>query len=228
MNYVVILAGGVGKRSGEPIPKQFLKTNGKPLLVYTLEKFENSKFIDGICVVTLNSYVDVIKSYKEEYNITKLKKIVTGGISGIASALNGFNALLNENISDSDIVLFHDGVRPFITSDIIEDNVRVATLYGNAMASVECVETLVKCSEDGSSNRMIERDQLYRVQTPQSFRADILKQLFSDIVVEKVREPSIFAYYINKGGIIHCSKGSERNIKITYPQDVEYFREFFN
>lgn len=226
MNYAIILAGGIGKRSGELIPKQFFETGGKPLLVYTLEKFQTSKCIDSICVVTLQDYIHEVELYKERYQITKLNRVVSGGKSGIGSVLNGFNALL-DIINDEDIILFHDAVRPFITQELIEDNIQVANLHDNAMTAVECVETLVKCSQNGKSDKMIDRDQLYRVQTPQTFRVKILKELFRGIDIDSVTEPSIFAYYINQGGVIYCSKGSERNIKITYPEDIGYFKEFF-
>lgn len=220
MNIALILAGGVGKRSGSKIPKQFIRINDKPLIVYTLEQFEKNSNIDKICVTCVKDWIKEVESFKEEYGISKLQLVCEGGNSGLESLKNGLEML---NCKDEDYIIIHDAVRPFIDQSIIDDNINTAYKYGLAMASVECVETLVKVDENGYSKTMIPRDNVMRVQTPQTFKYSIIKE----IDFTKQDAPSIFALYMQQGNAIYCSKGNDKNIKITYPSDVEYFKKLF-
>ena len=128
---------------------------------------------------------------------------------------------------ENDIVLIHDSVRPFITQRSISENVRVAKEHGVAVTSVPCVETLVKVNPDGYSDQQVPRDGLMRVMTPQSFKLGILRELFKNTDVLNSPFPSTFALYMSKGYPVYCSYGSERNIKITYPEDVEFLKKLF-
>ena len=130
---------------------------------------------------------------------------------------------------DSDLVVIHDAVRPFVDGETIADSLRVAEKYGCALSSIPCVETMVRTGEDDSSaDEMISRDHLFRILTPQTFQLGILRDLFRDFDPEVGKKyPSAFAYYMSLGNPVFLSKGSERNIKITYPEDIEYFRKLF-
>lgn len=224
MNIALLLAGGIGKRSGSEIPKQFVEVNGKPLIVYTMEKFEQSHEIDYICAVCVKEWIEKLKQIARQFHISKLKVVCEGGTSGLDSLQKGLQAL---NCSEQDYVLVHDAVRPFVDEEIIKDNIRVAHQHGVAMTAVECVETLVYAEEDGYADKMIPRDGLKRIQTPQTFRYQILKEIYDGIDLEKVKEPSIFALYMSMGNAIYCSKGNDKNIKITYSDDIVYFKKLF-
>ena len=228
MVYAIVLAGGVGKRTGEPIPKQFIEVNKKTVLAHTLSVFERCNDVDRIIIVTLPDYINKVYDYKYEYGISKIYRVVEGGVTGIGSVYQGYKAV-GELLENDDIVLIHDGVRPFVSNEVIADSITKAREYGTGLASIPCVETMVRCSDSiKSSTEMVARDDLYRVQTPQTFKAHILKGLFSSTdSIDNIKEPSIFAYYMSLGGIIHCSLGNEKNIKLTYPEDIEYFRRFF-
>lgn len=224
MNIALLLAGGVGMRASCQMPKQFIEVNNKPLIVYTMEKFQQSEYIDRICVVCLDKWIPKVREFAEKFEIEKLDVICEGGNSGLESLQNGLNAL---NCKEEDLIVIHDAVRPFVDEQIIEDNIRVAKQNGIAVAAIDCVETLVYAEESGYAEKMLSRDNLKRVQTPQTFQYGILTKLFESVDISKVKEPSVFALYMSLGNSIYCSRGSEKNIKITYPEDIEYFRNLF-
>ena len=226
MNILLLLAGGIGKRAETDIPKQFLSVNNIPVIVYTLKRFQESRLIDSICVVSHRDWIETVKLYTKEYGITKIQWVVPGGRTGLESVKNGIDALIEQ--SEDSLILIHDSVRPFITDRAIEDNIRVASLHDVAVTSVPCVETLVKVNEEGMSNTQVPRDGLMRVMTPQTFRLGLLRRLFKNTDVLNSSYPSTFALYMSKGYPIYCSYGSERNIKITYPEDIEYLQNLFS
>ena len=222
----LILAGGVGTRSGEKIPKQFVEINRKPLIVYTLEKFQESNSVDGIVVTCVENWIPRLEEYVREFNISKVLKVVKGGKNGLDSVKNGLNAL--SMCSDEDLVLIHDAVRPFVDVSSIEENIRVASRYGLALTSVDLLETLVY-SEDGIvGEKVVDRDKLKRILTPQTFNYKLLKELYADdSKLNPLKYPSTFSLYMSTGAKVYCSKGSEMNIKITYPEDIQYFKKMF-
>lgn len=225
MNILLLLAGGVGSRAGTGIPKQFALINNKPIIVYTLSKFQRCKLIDAICVVSHKDWVSQIETYKDKFSLDKIKWIVSGGRTGLESVCKGIKSLAS--LSDKDLILIHDSVRPFITQKAIVDNISVAKQHHVAVTSVPCVETLVKVNSENKSTTQISRDNLMRVMTPQTFELGILRSLFNDIDFLSCNYPSTFALYMSKGYPVYCSYGSERNIKITYPEDIEYFKDLF-
>lgn len=225
MNVALILAGGIGSRLNEHVPKQFMIVNDKPMIIYTLEKFEQSPLIDEICVVCVEGWTDQLKEYCAQFNITKCKHICVGGSTGLKSVVNGLIHL--RDISEEDMILIHDGVRPFVDEQIIADNLEVAGRYGCAMTSVPCVETLVHSLDGVYADRIQSRDHLQRIQTPQTFKAKILRELFDSTDISESSQPSAFALYMSTGKPIYCSKGSERNIKITFPQDIQSLSDWF-
>ena len=227
MVYAIILAGGIGTRSGEAIPKQCVEVGGKAVLVHTIQAFEDCKMIDKIIVATLPNYINTIWHYRTEFNFKKIYKVVQGGATGIGSVYSGLLSIKDEALKE-DIVSIHDGVRPFVSKEIISDSIKKAMQYGTGVASIPCVETMVRWKDGTPSSDMIARDELYRVQTPQTFTAGILYDLFDTTDdITKIQEPSVFAYYISQGGAVYCSLGSEKNIKLTYPEDIAYYRRLF-
>lgn len=130
MNIALILAGGHGSRTEQDIPKQFMNVYDKPLIIYTLENFEKHPEIDGIAVVCLEGWHEVLKAYARQYHITKLKWIVSGGSDGQSSTQKGIEAL-KEECSDEDVVLVHDAIRPFITPEVITDAIVMSKQKGS-------------------------------------------------------------------------------------------------
>lgn len=169
MNVAVIFAGGTGQRMRNTArPKQFLELYGKPIIIYTLEIFQNHPEIDAIVVPCVAGWHEYLQKIAEEYGITKLLRIVPGGKTTQDSKLNALYAL-REVCKDEDIVLMHDAVRPLITPKLIDDNIAAVKTFGSAITVDPFTETGI-VSEDGQTvSETIERQKLYIAKAPQSF-----------------------------------------------------------
>ena len=137
-NIALIIAGGVGARMGQDIPKQFINVHDKPVIVYTLEAFQKHPQIDAIEVVCLDGWHDVLRAYAKQFGISKLEKVVSGGRNGQDSIRNGLYDIAERYKNDDDVVLIHDAIRPMVSADVITDNIRVCRQYGNAITVVPC------------------------------------------------------------------------------------------
>lgn len=230
MNIAILTAGGVGSRTNMNVPKQFINVNDKPIIIYTLEAFQKHPNIDEIYVSVLAGWENVLKAYAQQFNISKLKRIVIGGKTGQESIFNGLKAIKDDYQTTSDIVVtIHDGNRPMVSQDVIADNLVKQRMFGSAVAAIPTTE-VVFLSDDGvSSNKSFEREKMWRTQTPHSYYFDdlwdvhnlalndgILNMAASCSLMEKYNHPSFF------------SKGSEKNIKITTMEDLEIFKALIN
>jgi 2-C-methyl-D-erythritol 4-phosphate cytidylyltransferase len=223
MNIAMIIAGGIGSRMNADIPKQFIEINDKPILVYTLEAFQRHPEIDAILVVVIQDWEDVVKSYIEDYKLTKLKWVVQGGQSGQESARLGLKALKN-HLQPTDYVVIHDAIRPIVPGIILTDLLRVARLHGNACASLPMHETIVITQNQLHGNKNLDRNEVRRVQTPQAYRyQDVLE---AHLWAEKENRPSVYAntLMIDFGQTIYFSLGFDNNIKITTSEDLALFK----
>jgi 2-C-methyl-D-erythritol 4-phosphate cytidylyltransferase len=228
MNIALLTAGGTGSRMQQDIPKQFIHIQNKPILIYTLEAFQNHPSIDAIIVVGLEGWIDIIWAYSKQYNITKLKWIVVGGETNQDSIINGINEL-KKHCKGSDIVTIHDGNRSLVSQDIISDSLATQKKYGSAVAVIPCVEVVFK-SEDGiSSETNIPRDQLLRTQTPHSYTLEKLLWAHEQSVQCNIKNTVASCDLMCRlGEKVYFSKGSERNIKITTLEDIDIFTSLLN
>lgn len=224
----MILAGGVGSRVGASIPKQFIEVGGKPILVYTLEKFQSCEDIDAIEVVCIASYIDECRRLVRKYHLDKVSMIVEGGETYQDSVINGINAL-GDVCSDDDIVSIHFGAGPFVTEDIISDSIRVARRHGNGISSDPVVLCLAeKDPKDGDRSSIVgrDRDRVMGLNSPQSFRYSYLVNLYKEGakrgVLDKI-DPHTTTLMAALGKRLFFSKGSTANIKITTPDDLKLF-----
>lgn len=225
MNYVIIIAGGVGSRLGAPVPKQFVEVLGKPVIAYTMEHFQNHPEIDAIELVCVDGYQEHLKSITEKYGITKLLKIVKGGSEYERSIMNGVAGL--EGIAKpDDVVMIHWSASPFIDEEMITDNIRVCKEKGNAITA--SYSYLLYGSNDGDcSRKAINRDSFMTLAAPQSFRYEIIKNLYKQVeeknLFETVKERHTNVFMEELGIPIYFSNGSHNNIKITTKEDVDLF-----
>ena len=144
MNVAVIFAGGTGQRMNTKVtPKQFLEVHGKPIIIYTLEQFEEHDEIDGIVIVCLVDWIDHLKKLLSKFGIRKVKEIVPGGETGQMSIFAGISKA-HELFSDDDFVLIHDGVRPLINEELIKRNIQDVKDYGSSITSGIVKETIVE------------------------------------------------------------------------------------
>lgn len=219
MNYALIFAGGVGNRmNSRAKPKQFLEIHGKPIIVHTIEHFQKSKLIDEICVVIVQEWIDYMKSLLEQYRLTKVKWLVPGGKSAIASQYNGLKAI--ESTDDNDIVLIHDGVRPIINEELIERCIDGVKTYGSAVTVAPAIETIIQVDADNMIHTTFPREACQLARAPQCFYLkDILfahEQARSEGVHDFVDSTSMLLHYGKK---IHTVTGPAENIKVTNPAD---------
>ena len=217
MNIALITAGGNGTRMHQDIPKQFLNVNNKPIIVYTMEAFQNHPDIDAIEVVCLDGWHQILEAYAKQFNITKLVGIVSGGKNGQESIKNGLNEI-NKKYSKDDIVIVHDGNRPLVSEEIISDSIAKCLMYGSGIAAIPCVEAMLETDDRISSNKQISRDNLMRTQTPHAFKLE--KLLWAHEEAEKMGIKNSVAsctLMLELGEKIYFSAGSEKNIKFLKP-----------
>lgn len=220
-NCAVILAAGKGSRMEESINKQYLKINQHPILYYTLKAFSQSNYIDEIIVVVAEGEMDYCrKEIIEKYNFLKVKDIVIGGKERQDSVLRGLSA-----VSSCEIVLIHDGARPFINQSIISDAVTYANLYGATACGVEPKDTIKIKDSLGFSIDTPERETLFCVQTPQAFKYDLILNCHKKINEEGIKVTDDTMVVERYGNKVYLYKGSYDNIKVTTPEDLEIGRQ---
>ena len=223
-NIVILTAGGIGSRTHQDIPKQFLNVDNKPIIIYTLEAFQKHPNIDEICVAILEGWDQILWAYAKQFNITKLKYVVIGGETGQESIYNGLSAVYKDH-KDDDVVIIHDGNRPMISQDVITDNLVKQKKYGSAVATIPCTEVVFVSDNNIDSEKSIPRENLQRTQTPHSYylgelwgahmeakRRNIVNTAASCSLMEALGKKTYF------------SKGSEKNLKITTVEDIEIFK----
>lgn len=228
MNVAIIIAGGLGSRMGQEIPKQFINVGEKPVIVYTLEAFQEHPLVDAIEVVCLAGWEQVLRAYARQYKIDKLKWVVKGGASGQESIRNGvynFEGVLAED----DICIVHDGVRPMLDPEVITDVVRVAKERGNAVTSMPYNEQifLVDKKDSATTTQYIPRETLRRVSTPQAYRFGLLDSKYHEAFEKGVGiDGSNYTntMMVQLGVRLNFAVGSDRNIKLTTPENLEFFR----
>ena len=228
-NIVLIIAGGVGARMGQDIPKQFINVYDKPVIVYTLEAFQKHPSIDAIEVVCLDGWHDVLWAYAKQFGIAKLENIVSGGKNGQDSIRNGLYDIASRHNGSDDIVLVHDAIRPMVSNDIISDNIRVCRQNGNAITVVPCTAAMLKTFDSLSTEEQVPRDNLKITQTPQAFfLQDIIaahKEALEKGITNSVASCTM---YIELGRKLYMSAGSEKNLKLTTAEDIEIFKALLN
>ena len=230
MNIAIIIAGGSGHRMGQDIPKQFINVYDKPILIYTLEGFQNHPMVDAIEVVCIEGWENVVWAYAKQFGIDKLKWITKGGNSGQESIRNGVYNL--EGVaSNDDTIIIHDGIRPLVDSSVLTDVIKKAQIYGNAVTSMPYNEQIFVVSKDDetTTTQYIPRETLRRVSTPQAYQFNLLDNKYHEAFEKKI---GIYgSHYTNTmmvelGVRLHFAAGSDKNIKLTTKDDLEMFKAY--
>lgn len=228
-NIALIIAGGVGARMNQDIPKQFINVYDKPVIVYTMEAFQKHPFIDSIEIVCLDGWHDVLRAYAKQFGIAKLENVVSGGKNGQDSIRNGLYDIATRHNGEDDIVLIHDAIRPMVSEEVITDNIKVCRQYGNAITVVPCTAAMLKTYDSLSTTEQVPRDNLKITQTPQAFFIrDIVsahKEALNKGITNSVASCTM---YIELGKKLYMSKGSEKNLKLTTAEDIEIFKSLLN
>ena len=226
-NIALLTAGGVGNRMGQDIPKQFMTIEEKPIIIYTMEAFQNHPEIDAIALVCLKGWEQVLQAYANQYRITKMKWIFPGGDSNQDSIFNGITGLIREGCSDDDIVIVHDGVRPLVSAEIISNNIEVCKKYGYAVTGLVCKEVIMEIKDGLVCPISIPRERLARTQTPHTYHlGDLIKShtRAKEMGIGETVAPCDMIAKIGEHNQ-HLVQGSEKNgLKLTRPEDVDIFK----
>ena len=230
MNIAIIFAGGVGKRMGKNIPKQFILINEKPIIIYTLELFEKNELIDKIYISTLEEYIPYVYDLIKKYNIKKVDKVIKGSDTALGSIYNGLVEASKYNDENS-IVLIHDGVRPIVNQEVITQNIENVKKYGSAITCTHAFETII-LSEDGNKIDSVPlRKNSFTAQAPQSFILKDIIEAHNEIRKTNSKYVDIVdccTMMKTLGKDVHIVEGNRGNIKITTPEDVYNFKAYLD
>ncbi|HGD5269592.1 TPA: 2-C-methyl-D-erythritol 4-phosphate cytidylyltransferase [Streptococcus agalactiae] len=229
MNIGVIFAGGVGRRMNtKGKPKQFLEVHGKPIMVHTIDIFQNTEAIDAVVVVCVSDWLDYMNNLVERFNLTKVKAVVAGGETGQMSIFKGLEAA-EQLATDDAVVLIHDGVRPLINEEVINANIQSVKETGSAVTSVRAKETVVLVNDSSKISEVVDRTRSFIAKAPQSFYlSDILsieRDAISKGITDAIDSSTLMGMYNRELTIV---EGPYENIKITTPDDFYMFKALYD
>lgn len=228
MNVALIIAGGVGSRMHQEIPKQFINVYDKPVIVYTMEAFQRHPMVDAIEVVCLDGWHDILRAYAKQYGITKLKWVISGGKTGQESIRNGVY-FLEDKCSPEDIVIVHDGIRPLVDDTVLSDVIIKCEKYGNAVTAMPYNEQIFIADDENSTVKYIPRETLRRVSTPQAYRYDLLDEKYHEAFEKEIGiygSSYTNTMMVELGVRLYFAAGSDKNIKLTTTDDLELFKAY--
>lgn len=227
MNTALILAGGVDSRFKMDIPKQFVNVNNRPVIVYTLEIFQNHPDIDEIIVICLDGWQEMVRVYGKQFNISKLTGIISGGKDAQESTYKGLQYLKNK-MDQGDIVVIHDAIRPLVSKEIISKSIKMCQKKGMGVAATYIMDTIMHSENGKEGNQSINRYQIMKVQTPQAFDYKLIVELHERAIREKCMGAWDNSSMItNLGEKVYFSEGSDLNMKINTVEDVEMFKALY-
>lgn len=212
----VIVAAGKGKRMGTEISKQFLPLGGKEILAHTVQKFEKAKNIRDIILVTGADSLQDVQEMAQEYGWEKIVSIVAGGKERQDSVWNG----LQQVAADTEIILIHDGVRPFVTEDILNISIETALEMGGCVAGVPAKDTIKVCDGENIAIATPDRNALWQIQTPQTFRKERIVKAYEQAKEDGFVGTDDASFAEHCGYPVKVIMGSYRNIKITTKEDL--------
>lgn len=225
MNIAIIFAGGTGQRMNTKTkPKQFLELHNKPIIIYTLEQFEQHEKIDGIIVVCVKGWIDYCWELVNKFHIIKVKAIIPGGETGMLSRFNGVKKAA-ELYPSNTICLMHDGVRPLIDYETINKNIESVEKNGSAVTVSPAIETIAVRDVNNKVGKIIDRSKCQMAKAPQSFRLGELLEAHQKVVADGILDCIDTAYLMQlQGYSLFTVECSPENIKITTPTDFYTFR----
>lgn len=228
MNVAMIIAGGKGVRMNQDIPKQFINVYDKPILIYTLEGFQNHPQIDEIGLVCLDGWHDVVRAYAKQFNIDKLKWIISGGETAQESIREGvYN--LEGKCHDDDTIIIHDGIRPLVDDFVLTDVIMKCEKHGNAVTALPYNEQIFVTDDGASTVKYIPRESLRRVATPQAYKYGKLNKAYHEAYEKEIGiygSSYTNTMMVELGERLYFASGSDKNIKITTKDDLELFKAY--
>lgn len=228
MKIALILAGGIDPRFEMSVPKQFVNVYNRPIITYTMEAFQNHEDIDYIAIACLKGWEELITSYGKQFNITKLKWVIPGGMRGQDSSYNGIMEL-KDICSKDDMVIIHDAIRPFVSSEIITDSILTCDEHGMGVAAACSMDTIMRSSNGRTGEESISRYEVMKIQTPQTYEYGYVYDCHMKAIEQNIKGEVDTNSMISKlKETIYFSKGSDLNLKINTIEDVEMFKALLN
>lgn len=218
MNIAVILAGGLGSRMGRKVPKQFLEINSKPILLTTLEVFCEMKEFKKIIVVAPRDWVQSTKDLLRD--VDSRIEVITGGETRQQSTFSALIKLKKDNTKEGDVIVVHDGVRPFVKQDEIREGIRLTEEFGAATGAVKTTDAVVRATD--FITEIPDKSQIYLTRSPDVFQFGLIYQAHKDAAKKKIdNSPSDYQLIFNQGCKVKIFAVSYENIKITTPADLK-------
>ena len=223
--YGAVLAGGIGTRMGNvEKPKQFLELGGKPIIVHTVEKFIVHPGFEKVLVLSPQAWVSYTKDIIRKFipGCEEKVEVLCGGATRNETIMNAIRYIEEQGeLTDDTVIVTHDSVRPFVTHRILEENIRYAIEYGACDTVIPASDTIVQSLDNNKITDIPDRRYMYQGQTPQSFLAKKLKEVYEGLTEqEKDILTDACKIMVLKGGHVHLVQGEVFNIKITYPYDI--------
>lgn len=229
MNTALILAAGIDARFQMDVPKQFVNVNNRPMIVYTLEKFQTHSDIDEIVVVCLDGWQEVVRVYGKQFHITKLKAILAGGENAQKSTYIGLQYLKEQlQMKKGDIVVIHDAIRPMVSERLITKSMQMCRKCGMGVAAIYIMDAIMHTEDGKCGYDSINRNEIMKIQTPQSFDFDYIWSMHN----QAIKEGKI-GFWDNTGMLtsldekIYFSEGSDLNMKVNSTEDVAMFKALY-
>lgn len=225
MIYAGILAGGIGSRMGNvPLPKQFLDIDNKPILIHTIEKFILANDFKEIIIATPAQWISHTQDILKKHNINDERvKVVAGGTDRNETIMNIIEHIRNNySITDDDVIVTHDAVRPFLTQRIIKENIQVAVEHGAVDTVIEAIDTIVMSKDKEHIHSIPVRNEMYQGQTPQSFNIKLLQESYDALSnAQKEILSDACKIIVESGHPVKLVRGELYNIKVTTPYDLK-------
>ncbi len=215
---VIIPAGGIGKRFGTDVPKQFVELKGIPLIIHTIKIFDNIDDIESIVIPVHNEWFTYTKEIIEKYNCNKVKEVIIGGIERQDSVFNGLHT---KSVTESEIVLVHDAVRPFATPLMVQNIINATEDFGAVIPGITPKETVKEKNSKGTIVKTMDRNKLSLIQTPQGFWTEIITNAYTKAAAAGFKGTDEAALVEFIGYRITVIEGDDSNIKITTPFDLK-------
>lgn len=225
----VVFAGGVGARmKSVEIPKQFLEVDGKPIIIRTLENFQDHSEVDNIVISCLETWIDKLKEQVKKYNITKVLRIVPGGENGHGSIHNGLIAAKEYAVNDDDIVLICDGVRPLLSEKLISDCISTARKHETAVPVTRSIDSVLESKDGQTCNHSLPRSEMFITQAPQGYTMRKIMWAHNEAEKRGIINPiSSSELLIELGEKVQIFIGDRDNIKVTTPEDMRFLRAYY-
>ena len=225
MNIALVLAAGSGTRMNNELPKQFLMVNEKPLFVYSVQTFQNNPKVDAIVIATNANNIELVRDYCKQFGLDKVKSVIAGGDTRQASVYNGLKGIEKIISSPKDIVLIHDSARPLVSDRIIKESVEACIEFGAVDTVIQASDTIVKSNDDQTIGEILNRQEIYQSQTPQTFEFGIIKDAHEKALKDQVPNVTDDCKLVMHYGMdVHFVQGDKLNFKVTTPEDLEMFK----